>query len=60
MKGLSAYRGRLATYCKRHAQRSHRHRVAADLKLVAREAMDAEEFEGQPVRSESCDAWDIW
>lgn len=60
MHGLSAYRGATATWFKRAAHRCHRSRVKSDLKLVARDAMDAEDFDGAPVRSEAVDAWDLW
>lgn len=60
MKGLQAYRGDYATYCKRRSQRAHRHRVNVDLKLIARGAVDAEEFDDQPMNTEACNAWDIW
>lgn len=60
LRGLRLYRGPYATYCKRAAQRCHRHRVAVDLKLIARQAKDPEDFEGQPVKSETCTDWDIF
>ena len=60
MHGLSFYRGNHATYLKRQAQRTHRRRVKTDLKLVARQAMDSDDFEGQPMKSEACDTWKIW
>lgn len=60
MHGLSFYRGAYATYAKRKAQRTHRHRVNIDMKLIAREAMNEDDFETQSIKSEACDAWDIW
>lgn len=59
MEGLQSYRGDYATYCKRSAQRRHRHRVNADLKLLARGGMDEDDFNGSPEK-EGCSAWDIW
>jgi hypothetical protein len=60
MEGLRLYRGAYATYCKRRSQRAHRHRIAIDLKLIARGAIDEEAFDGQPKNTEACNAWDIW
>lgn len=60
MHGLSPYRGSYATWAKRNAHRTHRHRVSADLKLIAREALSPDDFETQPIKTEACDAWDLW
>ncbi len=60
MKGLSPYRGAYASFLKHAAHRCHRARVKSDLKLVARQVMDSDDFDGNPVRSEACDAWDIY
>lgn len=62
LKGVCHYYRRTpyVQWHKKAAHRAHRHRIASDLKLVAREALDSEDFEGQPVKSEACDSWDIW
>ena len=60
MHGLSAYRSDYVTWAKRNSQRTHRHRVAAQMKLLARQAMDPDDFDGQPAKSEVFDAWTLW
>lgn len=60
MEGLSFYRDHNVTEMKKAAHRKHRSRVKQDLKLIARGAKDADDFDGNPINSEALNSWDIW
>ncbi len=60
MEGLRLYRDHNVTEMKRAAHQRHRSRVKQDLRLIAREAMDEDDFQPQPIKSEALDTWDVW